>query len=140
MKTALKACLIPCSILSLLLCSMSTWALCGASKGGGCAPPRHTNKSCCRPKNDCCANMGGVNYCDSSAGRLVCNNGYYSACYCTRHAVMNIQRIEGCCLWHGGVETVPETGIVACRDGTISESCTSQLPVHINALIEAGSY
>lgn len=79
--------------------------------------------------NVCCNQMGGVNYCDSSAGRLVCNNGFYSTCYCDRHAVMDLQLLRGCCLWNGGVS--PDytlTGLVVCNDGSISEECTLQNP------------
>jgi hypothetical protein len=77
----------------------------------------------------CCSRMGGVNYCDSSAGRLVCNNGFYSACYCTRHAVMDLQLLKGCCLWHGGVMPLLNTsGSVICNDGTVSEECSLQKP------------
>lgn len=79
-------------------------------------------------KKMCCNDMGGVSYCDSSAGRYVCNNGYYSTCYCTRHAVMDMQKFEGCCLWQGGVLTISETGIVICNNGGASEICTIQNP------------
>ena len=73
----------------------------------------------------CCARMGGVSYCDSSAGRLVCNNGYFSSCYCTHHAVMDLQLLQGCCLWQGGVATTDElTGHVICHNGTISPECS----------------
>lgn len=77
---------------------------------------------------DCCNQMGGIQYCDSSAGRYVCMNGYYSSCYCTRHAVMDMQRIEGCCIWQGGVLTVDEVGLVICNDGGVSEICSLQTP------------
>lgn len=76
----------------------------------------------------CCSLMGGVSYCDSSAGRLVCNNGEYSDCYCTRHAVMDMQKFTGCCMWKGGVLRVNEKGIFLCRNGGISEECTLQTP------------
>lgn len=80
----------------------------------------------------CCNKMGGVNYCDSSAGRLVCNNGFYSTCYCTPHAVMDLQLLRGCCLWRGGVVPAPPisapTGIIVCGDGSVSEECTLQNP------------
>ena len=73
--------------------------------------------------------MGGINYCDSSAGRLVCQNGFYSACYCTRHAIMDLQYIKGCCLWNGGVvSTYDNSGSVVCNDGSISEECSLQAP------------
>lgn len=77
----------------------------------------------------CCKQMGGINYCDSSAGRLVCKNGFYSACYCTRHAVMDLQFLKGCCLWHGGVmPTYDVAGLVVCNDGSVSEECSLQNP------------
>lgn len=79
--------------------------------------------------NDCCANMGGIQYCDSSAGRYVCKNGDYSSCYCTRHAIMDMQKIQGCCTWHGGVMRVDDTGIVVCNDGASSEICSLQTPI-----------
>lgn len=78
----------------------------------------------------CCKEMGGINYCDSSAGRLVCNNGFYSACYCTRHAVMDLQLLKGCCLWHGGVtSTLNPLGLVSCNDGSLSEECSLGHPM-----------
>ena len=93
-------------------------AKCGA--GGQCRQPLCEDQTCC-------GKMGGVSYCDSSAGRLVCNNGYYSSCYCTRHAVMDIQLLQGCCLWqHGVLRTDYQTGAVICNDGTISPECTLQ--------------
>lgn len=79
-------------------------------------------------KQLCCNDMGGISYCDSSAGRYVCNNGYYSTCYCTRHAVMDIQKIAGCCLWQGGVFAIDATGLVLCNNGGISEICSIQNP------------
>jgi hypothetical protein len=78
---------------------------------------------------DCCSKMGGVNYCDDSTGRFVCNNGYYSSCYCTRHAVMDLQRIQGCCLWQGGVMLVDPVGLVICNNGGVSELCSLQTPI-----------
>lgn len=77
----------------------------------------------------CCQDMGGIQYCDSSAGRFVCQNGYYSTCYCTIHAVMDLQRVEGCCLWQGGVLAVDPTGLVICNNGGTSEVCSIQTPV-----------
>ena len=77
----------------------------------------------------CCTKMGGIKYCDSSAGRYVCENGYYSSCYCTRHAVMDLQKIEGCCLWQGGVLAVDELGVVVCNNGGASEACSLQTVV-----------
>lgn len=90
---------------------------CNGKTPGTCKPP-----AC--DKEKCCSLMGGISYCDSSAGRLVCNNGFYSSCYCTRHAVMDLQLFEGCCLWQGGVSRQDEVGVVICQDGTVSESCT----------------
>lgn len=88
------------------------------------------NRDCPKPvceEQSCCGKMGGPSYCDSSAGRIVCNNGYYSDCYCTRHAVMDLQLLQGCCLWKGGVLTTDyTTGAVVCNDGTISIECTLQ--------------
>ena len=75
--------------------------------------------------NDCCNKMGGIQYCDSSAGRYVCNNGEYSSCYCKRKAVMDIQALEGCCMWKGGVLKFDyEDGLMICNDGGVSEICS----------------
>jgi len=73
--------------------------------------------------------MGGIKYCDSSASRFVCRNGEYSVCYCNRHAVMDLQRVEGCCLWQGGVLATDELGLVVCNNGGTSEVCSLQDPV-----------
>ncbi|STX28372.1 neurogenic locus notch like protein precursor [Legionella beliardensis] len=97
---------------------------CGDCQGDDC--PKN-----CRP-NKCCAMMGGVSYCDSTAGRLVCKNGYYSSCYCTRHAIMDLQNVQGCCLWQGGVLTMDEQGLVICNNGGISELCSSQSALNHN--------
>jgi len=79
--------------------------------------------------DSCCAKMGGSSYCDSSAGRVVCKNGFYSACYCERHAVMDFQLLKGCCLWQGGVlPTFDRTGLVICNDGSVSEECSTANP------------
>lgn len=85
-----------------------------------CASSCYTDK--------CCQAMGGVQYCDSSAGRLVCNNGFYSSCYCTRHAVMDLEHVQGCCLWQGGVLDIDPTGLVICNNGAVSEVCTGETP------------
>jgi len=77
----------------------------------------------------CCKQMGGIQYCDSSTGRYVCQNGYYSSCYCTRHAVMDLQRLSGCCFWQGGVLAIDPMGLVICNDGGVSEICSLQNPV-----------
>ena len=89
-----------------------------------CPKPNPPQYSSCP---DCCENMGGIHYCDSSAGRFVCKNGYYSSCYCSRHAVMDLQKLEGCCLWKGGVLTVDAaSGLVICNNGGVSEVCSLQ--------------
>lgn len=80
------------------------------------------NKNC--SVDVCCGKMGGISYCDSSAGRYVCNNGFYSSCYCTRHAVMDLQHLEGCCLWQGGVLNITPEGLVICNNGGASTICT----------------
>lgn len=83
----------------------------------------------CAFSDGCCDKMGGISYCDSSAGRFVCHNGFYSACYCTRHAVMDLQLLQGCCLWRGGVlPTYDTSGLVICNDGSASEECSLQKP------------
>ena len=73
----------------------------------------------------CCKGMGGIRYCDSSAGIYFCQNGDYSSCYCTRHAVMDLQKIAGCCLWQGGVMLVNPQGFVICNNGAVSELCSN---------------
>ena len=73
-----------------------------------------------------CKMQGGIHYCDSSAGLYVCKNGEYSTVYCTRHAVMDLEHIQGCCLWAGGVFKITPTGVVICRDGRISELCSRE--------------
>ena len=79
---------------------------------------------------NCCGKMGGIQYCDSSAGRFVCQNGRYSSCYCTRRAVMNMQAFEGCCMWKGGVFKLDEeSGLVICNNGGVSEMCTLGNPI-----------
>lgn len=79
---------------------------------------------------ECCHASGGIQYCDSSAGRYVCSNGDYSSCYCTRHAVMDLQKIQGCCLWQGGVMKIdPSTGDVICNNGGTSEMCRTREPI-----------
>lgn len=73
----------------------------------------------------CCVGYGGISYADSSSGRYVCNNGYVSQCYSTRHAVMDLQKFKGCCIWEGGVLKITMKGEVICRDGHVSELCTA---------------
>jgi hypothetical protein len=75
-----------------------------------------------------CCGGSGISYCDSSAGRYVCNNGYFSSCYCTRHAVMDLQKLQGCCLWQGGVFSTDETGLIICNNGGISQTCSREPP------------
>jgi hypothetical protein len=72
----------------------------------------------------CCEGYGGILYADSSSGRFVCQNGSISQCYSTRHAVMDLQKFKGCCMWNGGVKKVTPKGQVVCRDGVISEICS----------------
>ena len=80
--------------------------------------------------DQCCVNKGSIQYCDSSAGRYVCGDGDYSSCYCTRHAVMDLQKIEGCCLWQGGVFKLDQYNhTVICNDGGISEVCSIYNPI-----------
>lgn len=97
-----------------------------AGSCGGCVKGQNCKQTC----DTCCSGMGGIQYCDSSAGRLVCNNGSYSSCYCTRHAVMDLTHIQGCCLWQGGVMTYDDpTGLVICNDGSVSAVCSYQATV-----------
>lgn len=72
----------------------------------------------------CCSAQHGIHYCDSSSGLYVCRNGQLSTCYCTRHAIMDLQKLQGCCLWHGGVFKIDPTGLVICYDGGVSEFCS----------------
>lgn len=97
-------------ILSFILLVITTSSIFAGCGDAGC--------------DSCCAGKGGIRYSDSSAGRYVCNDGDYSVCYSTIHAVMDMQKFEGCCMWKGGVlKTTPE-GIVICRNGSYSELCT----------------
>ena len=64
-------------------------------------------------------------YCDTSAGRTVLNNGSYSKSYCRYTAIMNRQKLHGCCTWAGGVMIV-SNGNVICRNGTSSAVCSLQ--------------
>jgi len=106
--------------LILLYCLTSTAYACfGWGSANQC--PRDCGKE------TCCQKQGGISYCDSSAGRYVCKNGGYSSCYCTRHAVMDVQNVEGCCLWQGGVSKVSTRGVVICNSGGISEMCSRVL-------------
>ena len=77
---------------------------------------------------ECCQKESGIHYCDSSVGRYVCNNGNYSTCYCTRHAIMDMQELEGCCIWQGGVFKIDPMGLVICRNGGVSEICSLHSP------------
>lgn len=81
-------------------------------------------------EDGCCKNKGGIQYCDSSAGRYVCTDGDYSSCYCNRHAVMDLQKFQGCCTWQGGVMKIEdETGLVICNNGGTSDICSIQHPI-----------
>lgn len=103
---------------TLSLGSLSAYA-CFGSSGQSC--PRDCGKS-----DTCCSGMGGISYCDSSAGFYVCQNGHYSRCYCDRHAVMDFQDLQGCCLWQGGIGGMDTGGVVLCRNGQASEICSNR--------------
>lgn len=108
-------------IIGALFYSTNLFASCnGCKKPAGC--------------DHCCSKMGGVSYCDSSSGHTVCRNGYFSSCYCTRHAVMDLQKLAACCLWNGGIEKKDVKGRILCRDGSVSELCSLQKPVESIAL------
>ncbi len=68
-----------------------------------------------------CANGQDIRYCDSSSGLNVNENGDYSSSYCTRHAVMDMQKFEGICMWHGGVAKITGRQQIICNDGSYSE-------------------
>lgn len=107
----------------VLICCCLTLSL-NLAYAGTCKAPAKNKPAVC---DNCCGGMGGVQYCDSSAGRLVCKNGFYSSCYCNRHAVMDMDRLQGCCLWQGGVLNMDSTtGMVMCNDGGLSEICSVQ--------------
>jgi len=72
----------------------------------------------------CCQGYGGILYADTSSGRFVCKDGSVSQCFSSRRAVMNMQKIKGCCLWNGGVREITPTGKVICRNGLVSEICS----------------
>lgn len=111
----------------LILCTLSIGMTIGFA--GGCGNSQ--SKGCVKTYDTCCGQMGGVQYCDASAGRLVCKNGFYSSCYCNRHAIMDLEHIQGCCLWQGGVLHVEDaTGLVICNNGAVSEVCSLQEPAH----------
>lgn len=112
----------PLILLSLLLSVV--FSLVYASTCGECT---RGQKNCQATCDKCCLRMGGVSYCDSSAGRVVCRNGVYSSCYCTRHAIMDLEHIQGCCIWQGGVLTVDNgNGLVVCNNGSVSPICSEQ--------------
>lgn len=71
-----------------------------------------------------CENGNDVRYCDSSTGLNVNQNGDYGSSYCTRHAIMDMQKFEGMCMWHGGVAKITGRQEVICNDGTLSELST----------------
>jgi hypothetical protein len=62
-------------------------------------------------------------YCDTSAGRSVLDNGDYSKTYCRWIAVMDLQSVNTCCTWKGGVMLVKQ-GKVICGDGSLSTVCS----------------
>ncbi len=66
-----------------------------------------------------------LRYCDTSAGRSVLKTGGYSQTYCRHTAMMNFQRLHGCCTWQGGVFLV-KAGNVICGNGSISPICSIQ--------------
>lgn len=78
----------------------------------------------------CCNNDLSIRYCDSSAGFNVLQNGDYANSYCTRHAVMDLQKIAGLCLWRGGVAQITAKKEVICNDGTVSEMATLEQMVY----------
>ena len=78
---------------------------------------------------NCCKNHQGISYCDSSSGRYVCGNGDISQCYCSRHAIIDLQLLKGCCTWDGGVDHITPKGNVICRSGKFAEMCTLQRQV-----------
>ena len=45
---------------------------------------------------------------------------------------MDLQLLRGCCLWKGGVmppTVAAPSGLVVCRDGSVSEECSLQNPI-----------
>ena len=78
----------------------------------------------CSASVPCCSGKGGVSACDYSSGYYFCINGDYSTCYCTKHAMMDLQEVSGCCLWQGGVLQVDPLGLVICNSGSVSEVCS----------------
>jgi hypothetical protein len=39
---------------------------------------------------------------------------------------MDLQLLKGCCLWKGGIlPTYDSAGAVVCRDGSVSEACST---------------
>lgn len=68
-----------------------------------------------------CSQVYDSRYCDSSAHFMVNDNGDYGSAYCTRHAVMDLQKTAGLCIWHGGLASIGPNREVICNDGTYSE-------------------
>ena len=69
-------------IIMMLLCAQAFSSTCGNTcptcpldkqHAQACPPPA---KTIYNPCPSCCAEMGGVQYCDKSSGRFICNNGY----------------------------------------------------------------
>ena len=71
-----------------------------------------------------CENGNSIRYCDSSTGLNVNQNGDYGSSYCTRHAIMDMQKFAGMCMWHGGVAKITERQEIICNDGSLSELST----------------
>ncbi len=71
------------------------------------------------------SNPGEPVYCDTSAGRVVLNNGSYSKLFCRYNAVMDFKYLHACCSWAGGV-FMDKQGNVICRNGSISPVCSLQ--------------
>ena len=111
---------------SLLLLSLLLSIIFSLAYAGECGECTRGQKNCKANCDRCCLRMGGTSYCDSTAGRVVCRNGMYSSCYCTRHAIMDLQHIQGCCLWQGGVLSV-DSGLVVCNNGGVSSICSEQV-------------
>lgn len=116
-------------VIACLFLIFSMFSGFNTAMAGQCGDCTQGKGKCVQECDNCCNLMGGVSYCDSSAGRLVCKNGFYSSCYCTRHAVMDLDHVQGCCLWQGGVLKIdPGTGLVICNSGGVSEVCTLANP------------
>ena len=47
---------------------------------------------------------------------------------------MNLQKLQGCCLWQGGIFKTDERGLVICNNGGVSEVCSLQTPTQAVAV------